>query len=296
MNKNEIQLVPVAKAAEEFGVNRQTIINWHDEGLLQGTTIKGNRFVTRESLEKLKGAYPEAALDANRVDAYRNEIASLQEQLKEQCKLLRKERIYRHYAPRFVQNMIDKFVNLMQKMDRYSQGGEMEEDFIRCWLFGHDVKETCEKHNVSSYICLMSARKYTKLLRKMDDYAEMAEKYREMDHELHMANAKLKRLQEEMDDYRSRCKTVDNEENWKEQYDILTKELWDLDLTVRTLNVLQLHDFKNLAEVIKLSKRDLLKLRHFGNKSLIEIENMLEPYGLKIGTDISNIPVPEQEG
>ena len=292
-NKNNISLIPVAKAAEEFGVNRQTIINWHDDGLLQGTTIKGNRFVTRESLEKLKSLYPEAAADSNKVDSYRNEIATLQEQLKEQCNDLRKERIYRRYAPRFVQNMIDKFVNLMQKMDRCSQGGEMEEDFIRCWLFGHDVKETCEKHNVSSYTCLMSARKYTKLLRNMDDYAEMAEKYREMDHQLHMANAKLKRLQEEMDDYRSRSKTVDNEENWKERYDILTKELWDLDLTVRTLNVLQLYDFKNLAEVIKFSKRDLLRLRHFGNKSLIEIENMLEPYGLKIGTDISNIPVPE---
>ena len=295
MSKNEIQLIPVAKAAEEFDVNRQTIINWHDEGLLQGTTIKGNRFVTRESLNNLKGSYPQAAIDANRVDAYRNEIAALQLQLKEQRDMLRKERIYRHYAPRFVHNLIDKLVFLMKKLDRFSQDDELEKDLIRCWLFGHDVKETCEEHSISSYICLKSARKYTKLLREMDDYAEMAAKYRDMDHELHVAKAQLKKLQEEIDDYRSRCKTVNNEESWKEKYTILTKDLWDLDLTVKTLRVLQMHEFKNLAEVIKLNKRELLKLKYFGNKCLIEIEDMLEPYGLQVGTDIANLSVPQQD-
>ena len=295
MSNNEIQLVPVAKAADEFGVNRQTIINWHDEGLLQGTTIKGNRFVTRDSLEKLKGFYPEAAADANRVDAYRNEIAGLQVQLKQQRDMLRKERIYRHYAPVFVNNLIDKMVYLMKKMDRCSQGGELEEDLIRCWMFGHDVKATCEKHGISPYTYLQSTRKYKKLLRQMGDYADMAEKFRDMDHELQMTKAQLKKVQEDMDDYRSRCKTVNNEESWKEKYTILTKDLWDLDLTVKTLRVLQMHEFKNLAEVIKLNKRELLKLKYFGNKCLIEIEDILEPYGLQVGTDIANLSVPQQD-
>ena len=56
-----------------------------------------------------------------------------------------------------------------------------------------------------------------------------------------------------------------------------------------------MHEFKNLAEVIKLNKRELLKLKYFGNKCLIEIEDMLEPYGLQVGTDIANLSVPQQD-
>jgi DNA-directed RNA polymerase alpha subunit len=54
-----------------------------------------------------------------------------------------------------------------------------------------------------------------------------------------------------------------------------------------------MHGFKNLGQVIKLSRKELLKLRHFGMKCLVEIEDILEPYGLQVGMDISSIPLQE---
>ena len=293
MKKDKIQLVPIIKAVEEFGVNRQTISNWHDAGLLQGTVIKGNRFVTRESLDELKAVYPEAAADANKVDAYRTEIESLQKELKGTRDTLRKEHIYRHYAPRFVHNMIDKFVYLIKKMNPLDEQTELEAEFIRCWIFGHDIKEFCEKNKMSNYQFDTHTKQYRKLLYKMGDYAEMAEKYRLMEAELNETKFQLHRLQTDMDEYRSRNTAVNNEEGWKETYPILTKDLNDLDLTVKTLNILKMHGFKNLGQVIKLSRKELLKLRHFGMKCLVEIEDILEPYGLQVGMDISSIPLQE---
>ena len=293
MKKKEIQLVPIIKAAEEFGVNRQTISNWHDAGLLQGTVIKGNRFVTRESLDKLKEVYPEAGTDANRVDAYRTEIDSLQKELKETRDTLRKERIYRHYAPRFVHNMIDKFVYLIKKMNPLDEQTELEDEFIRCWIFGHDIKEFCEKNKMSNYQFDTHTKQYKKLLRKMENYAEMAAKYRQLEEELNETKSQLHRLQADMDEYRSRNTAVNNEETWKEKYPILTKDLYDLGLTVKTHNILKMHGFENLGQIIKHSRKELLRLRHFGMRCLVEIEDILEPYGLKLGVDISSIPLQE---
>lgn len=87
---DNFQLIPVLKAAEEFGVNRQTIINWHDEGLLQGAVIKGNRFVTRESLDKLKTIYPEIGADATDILNYKEQVEKERKELKELTKSLQK--------------------------------------------------------------------------------------------------------------------------------------------------------------------------------------------------------------
>lgn len=295
MKKEEIQLVPIIKAAEEFGVNRQTVSNWHDAGLLQGTVIKGNRFVTRESLDELKAVYPEAGSDANRVDTYRAEIEFLQKELKETRDTLRKERIYRHYAPRFVHNMIDKFVYLIKKMNPLDEQTELEDEFIRCWIFGHDIKEFCEKNKMSNYQFDTHTKQYKKLLRNMENYAEMAAKYRQMEEKLNETKSQLHRLQADMDEYRSRNTAVNNEETWKEKYPILTKDLYDLDLTVKTHNILKMHGFENLGQIIKHSRKELLRLRHFGMKCLVEIEDILEPYGLELGVDISSISLQDKD-
>ena len=285
MSKKTTNLVPIMKAAEEFGVNRQTISNWHDEGILQGSVIKGNRFVTRESIERLKDVYPESAADAGRIEAYRAEILALEEELKKKRKALRTERIYRNYAPRYMHNFVGNAVELMKKVDGKEFHDILDEKFINCWLFGYDINETCEEQGVSYYTYIKSARKYARAMQKMVEYTELVERNRCLEEELKETRAKLQHLQTDMDEYRERFKNVDEEQSLKEQYPILNLPLTELDFTVRTLNVLRMHDFETLGQVIRYDKFQLLKMRHFGKKSLIEIENFLERYGLELGTD-----------
>lgn len=285
-----IQLIPVGKAAEDFGVNRQTIINWQNEGLLQCAVIKGNRFVSQESLGNLKKIYPEAMADANEINAYKIQVENEREQLKEMLKTLRKERIYRGFAPRYVHNFIENAVFMMKKMDGNWTDDELENQFIRCWLFGHDIYETCEENDVSYFRYISSVKKYRKNLERMVDYANLVEGNRKLEEELKETKAQLQRLQTDMDEYRERYERVDNEESWKEKYPILTKDIMDLDLTVRTLNVLRSYDFKNLGEVIIYDRSQLLKMRHFGKKCLNEIQDLLELHGLELGMDLGMKP------
>ena len=285
MSKKITNLVPIMKAAEEFGVNRQTISNWHDTGILQGTIIKGNRFVTRESLDKLKEVYPESAADADRIEAYRTEILSLEDKLKKQRKALRTERIYRNYSPRYVRNFVNNAVELMKKIDGKEFHDLLDEKFIHCWLFGYDINETCEEHGVSYYTYIASAKRYIRAMRKMVEYGELVERNRNLEEELKETKAKLQSLQTDMDEYRERFKNVDEEQSLKEQYPILNKPLIELDLTVRTFNILRMNGFENLGQVIRYDKFQLMKLHHFGRKSLNEITDFLEQYGLELGTD-----------
>ena len=285
-------LIPVSKAAEEFGVTRQTISNWQDAGILPVTFVKGNRFVSRSSLEKLKGLYPEAAADANKIDDYKQKVLSLQTELEEQIESLRKERIYRHYSPKFMNSFVEKFVKLMEVMTDDSYKVLADAKLIHCWLFGNDINETCKELGISYNRYLSSAKGYNNTLRELGDYIKMAEENRKMKAELEEMKKQLQNLQIDMDDYRARFDRVDEEQSLKEEYPILNKRIVELDFTVRTMNILKIHNFETLGQVIRYNKLQLLKLRNFGRKSLIEIEDFLEQYGLELGTDPTAPPIP----
>ena len=70
----------------------------------------------------------------------------------------------------------------------------------------------------------------------------------------------------------------------KNQCSILNIPLIELDLTVRTMNVLKLRGFENLGQVINFDKTQLLN-KKCGKKVVDEVEGLLERHGLKLGVD-----------
>ena len=80
------------------------------------------------------------------------------------------------------------------------------------------------------------------------------------------------------------------------QESILTKRLVDCNLTVRTLNCLKAYgeyingewvykDIDTIGDLARHQKTDLLKLRNFGKKCLIELDDFLNELGLEWGTN-----------
>ena len=68
---------------------------------------------------------------------------------------------------------------------------------------------------------------------------------------------------------------------------ILMRPIQDFDLTVRCLNVLKTAEIGSLYELLKyIHRMDLLKFRNFGKKSLSEIDELLEHYGLSWGMSL----------
>ena len=76
-----------------------------------------------------------------------------------------------------------------------------------------------------------------------------------------------------------------SEEKKERLYDFLSTRLIDLDycLSVRALKCLKCAEIDTLGDLLKYHRADLLKFRNFGKKSLHEIDEMLEHYGLSFG-------------
>ena len=68
---------------------------------------------------------------------------------------------------------------------------------------------------------------------------------------------------------------------------LLKTKLADMDLSVRALNCLKAANVETLGDLVQYNKTDLLKFRHFGKKSLTELDDLLESLNLTFGTDIS---------
>ncbi|MGL4677128.1 MAG: DNA-directed RNA polymerase subunit alpha [Brevinema sp.] len=67
--------------------------------------------------------------------------------------------------------------------------------------------------------------------------------------------------------------------------EVLMKTVESLDLSVRSLNCLQSEHIATIGQLLTYSKEDLMKIKNFGRKSLVEIDEKLSMYNLKIKED-----------
>ncbi len=92
--------------------------------------------------------------------------------------------------------------------------------------------------------------------------------------------------------------TFDNKEDKKEDVvdeqvlqlrKVLKTPLEDLDLSVRAFNCLKAAKINSLSELVQYEQEDLMKFRNFGQKSLSEIEQVLNERGLHFGMDLGKL-------
>lgn len=67
---------------------------------------------------------------------------------------------------------------------------------------------------------------------------------------------------------------------------ILKMSVDELELSVRSHNCLRSANIKTLADLVRRNESELLKFRNFGRKSLAELSQIVEEYGLTFGMDV----------
>ena len=97
--------------------------------------------------------------------------------------------------------------------------------------------------------------------------------------------------------------TIDNKEEKKEDLvdeqtlqlrKVLKTPLEDLDLSVRAFNCLKAAKINSLSELVQYEQEDLMKFRNFGQKSLSEIEQVLNERGLGFGMDLGKLKLDDE--
>lgn len=67
---------------------------------------------------------------------------------------------------------------------------------------------------------------------------------------------------------------------------ILLTPVDELELSVRAHNCLKAANIKTLGELVKLQESELLKFRNFGRKSLTELADVVQQFGLEFGMNV----------
>ncbi|HET8574422.1 MAG TPA: DNA-directed RNA polymerase subunit alpha [Edaphocola sp.] len=75
---------------------------------------------------------------------------------------------------------------------------------------------------------------------------------------------------------------------------VLNTPLEDLELSVRAFNCLKAAKINSLSELVQYTQEELMKFRNFGQKSLTEIDQVLNERGLSFGMDTSRLKMNEE--
>ena len=70
--------------------------------------------------------------------------------------------------------------------------------------------------------------------------------------------------------------------------EILSRSVEDLELSVRSANCLKNAGINTIGELVQKTEADMLKTKNFGRKSLSEIKDILNEYGLVFGMKMDN--------
>ena len=70
--------------------------------------------------------------------------------------------------------------------------------------------------------------------------------------------------------------------------DILNKQIFELELSVRTNNCLKAENVIFVGDLVKKNEADMLKFPNFGKKSLTELKKALDIMGLSFGMKIDD--------
>ena len=276
----EQKYIKASEVAEKFGVTRQTIRNWIDKGLIIAEKIDGSTYCTIESVRAIEDKYADVVVVEGALEAYMKKYDAACEEYKASVELLHGASVandeIRLNKPRLTELIRVLFGIVRVGIDLRG------ERMIEMLLAGSDSKEISESYGISPERVNQIVEKTIRILNcEGVQYQKLKEENERMKEELQTMENNVKSLRS------FREPGAENLEYSKVdiQESILTKRLVDCNITVRTLNCLKAEDIETVGDLARQHKTDLLKLRNFGKKCLIEIDDFLNELGLEWGTN-----------
>lgn len=278
----EQKYIKASDVAEKFGVTRQTIRNWIDKGLLRALKLDGCHYIVKDSLQDLESKLQDVAETERALDYYKKSLTELEKNYKSSiddlrsCCLGNQALVSNRQA---VVNIIPTLFAIVNNgLNLIPRGTKM----IEMLLDGKDVKYISEEFGITpTRVTQVIDLEFRKLKCEAKTYTMIKEENKHLKEELQTLKINVNSLRSfrEPGAESLEYSKVDVQES------ILTKKLVDCDISVRTLNCLKSGDIETVGDLARLKKTDLLRLRNFGKKCLIELDDFLDELGLEWGTN-----------
>ena len=295
-------LITIGEAAKMCGVSSQTILNWAERGII--------------TIQKHKGASKRKWWHVNKEQI--DEICGVSQDIQETKKILEQElEGLKDTTRKVIQQRKEALLDLGLLNTTYMSGSislllsivemackcgtiNMRQAYVlKRFINGSTFEEVSDDMVISRErirqifeIACRKIKKASNIVEKLNDYDFMKSEYETIKESGKMLQKENDKLRErlEIKKREERLKTLQERKNYLDETDdickILSKNLKDCDLSVRALNCLKYADIKTVGDLVQYAKRDLLKFRNFGKKSLTELDDFIEENNLHWSMDV----------
>lgn len=307
------KLIPIREAEQKTGMSRQTLTNWLDSGLLPGMRTSRSIWISSEAIERL------SQTTVNTV-SLREEVEKLNEQFKSQKAELEEKTAAMNARIREMnsaledcgvqavrRDVVDRMLKIFGErlncrekfiMERLMKGENVQDVSFtlgltekRLWqIFNHGMYRLDESTSIlaeNERLKKENKRLANEHAVMKDAYVHVREKNVELESKLQVHNI----LHDNVEPYNS--SQLSEEE--KELVLTLKKKLIDYHLSARTMSGMKRADIETIGDLVSHNKMDLLKIRDFGKKSLLELDDLVDSLNLTFGMDVQKYLIREAD-
>lgn len=298
------------EAAEILGVHPQSVTNYAERGIIRKAKLRTDRkreYFSKKDVESLASSFiaePEMKADIEELRReYRNEVRNLRLKVKSVRALTDavtlNNLIYFGQAARGVTELVfNIWGHTLTDRDKYIIEQALSLQGMR--ISSDELGVTAQRTRQILYRAIRKMGDIPKFIEeKIGQLQKENESLKEMNRHLAAVNsafrdAGVKVLTEaEMRSVEERAK--DNCDYVTEHWGILNTKIADLGLSIRATNCLRAAGIKTVAELVYLSRNDLMKYRNFGKKSLREIDALVEKYNLHFGAPVGELVTTKEK-
>lgn len=277
------------EVADYFGVNPQTVTNWADAGLikrLNKATYSG------ASVERLAKEFADLPDITQQIKDARAELQTLRDEVS----AIRADILLRHESRR----LSAVFAEAYRVVSSKSLASKARSVDIVCSLLTKEksIGQLAEKYGVTvNRIAQLAEKSVRYFAASVPVYKQLCQQVEEDKVVIEEQNMLISALQKRIDQHDAFLKSIGVNgqdvgavsEEHSRVYKMLNCKLNDFNLSVRTLNITSFNGINTIGDLIRHHRRDLLKLRNLGFKSMSELDDLLDKLGLQWNTDVDNI-------
>ena len=290
------------EAALLLDVTPQTISNWVEKGVLKGHFVDRLLKIDKATIEKYFDTLSDLAFIEKRIFSAKRDLQLAEKELE---KNLDDTRSAIHLLGKGVPaHLLNEIFSAIIEASGDDVLKEREKTILTMLLEGKDVEFVAEEYGLTRSRIMQIVSHAVRKLATVKTFSELRREYKQ----LVFDNANFQNVIEALQNRIKKLERINNIDTAPvSEYDYLLGDkggtftalmntpVYDLDISVRSLNCLKGADVDTLYDLVKCNKTDLMKFRNFGKKSLTELEDLLESLHLHFGMDVDAIIAADSE-
>lgn len=272
------------KAAEMLGVSRQTINNYVKEGLLGGyKDEKGNFYVNGDDVERYAKKYKFIAASEKMLDDKLASLKAEREKASNELAAFRRKMTGRVHNYPSLESDFAGMIDTLYKAAFVPKLCERERQLLTSFIKGEKLKELSEEYGLTfERIRQIIAKACRKFHSQAEEICHNMRSNEELELKVSRLEQSLELLQGQYDAYREAHE--DSASVSLQPPEILQTKIGDCNFSIRVTNALKGYaDILTLGELLTefTSLQQLgQKTRNLGRKSLAEIDDFMDAFGL----------------